>query len=139
LGKAKPASSTQSSSGAAASPPAAGSRPLVREYNVPKEAMTPPPLDQPARIDVEAPARAEIYCDGTKTYRTGAVRQFVTPALSPGRAYSYELRAEWKEGERTVTVSKHVAFRAGEHVTVSFLDKPSAPESLPEPKTTPRP
>jgi uncharacterized protein (TIGR03000 family) len=137
-GSDKPASSTQSSSTTTSSRRATGNRPVVREYNVPKEAIKPSPPDQPARIDVEAPARAKIYCDGAKTNLAGTIRQFVTPALSPGREYFYELRAEWKEGERTVSVTKRVTFHAGDRVTVSFLDKPSAPESLPEPKAPPQ-
>jgi uncharacterized protein (TIGR03000 family) len=136
--EAKPAAAAPSSSNTTASPRASGPRPVIREYTVPKEAMTPPPADQPARIDVEAPAKAVIYCDGTKTHLTGTLRHFVTPALGPGREYSYELRAEWKEGERTVSATKHVTFRAGDRVTVSFVDKPSANEALPEPTTPPR-
>jgi uncharacterized protein (TIGR03000 family) len=136
--EAKPTASTRPSSNTPSSTRASGVRPVVREYTVPKEAMTLPPVDQPARIDVEVPARAVVYCDGTKTRLTGTIRHFVTPALGPGREYSYELRAEWKEGERTVSVSKNVAFRAGDQVTVSFLEKPSANEALPEPTTPPR-
>ncbi len=136
-GQAKPAPGP-SPSNAASSPRSTRSRPVVREYTIPKENQTPPPVDRPARIDVEVPARAVVYCDGTRTHQTGTLRQFVTPALSPGQPYTYDLRAEWKEGERTVSVSKRVTFHAGERVNVSFLDKPMTLEALPEPTTMPR-
>jgi uncharacterized protein (TIGR03000 family) len=133
LGKAKPVSSATPSATRSS-----GSRPVVREYNVSKEAETSVQPEQPARIDVEVPGQAKVFCDGIKTNLTGTLRQFITPALSPGREYSYLLRAEWKEGERTVSRDKRVAFHAGDRVTVSFLDKPLAPGALPEPKGAPR-
>jgi uncharacterized protein (TIGR03000 family) len=133
----KPASDDKSK-GKTESSTTNGRKAVIKEYNIPKEAMTPAQKEQPARIDVEAPAGAQIYCDGTKTTLTGAVRKFVTPTLTPGSEYYYEFRAEWKEGDRTVTNSKRIRFHAGDHITVSFLDKPAAPGDLPEPKTTPR-
>jgi uncharacterized protein (TIGR03000 family) len=130
--KDKPESSRASSS------TPAGRRAGIKEYNIPPEAMTPAQKEQPAKIDVEVPAGAEVYCDGTKTTLTGGVRKFVTPTLTPGSEYYYEFRAEWKEGDRTVTNSKRVRFHAGDHITVSFLDKPAATGDLPEPKPSPR-
>lgn len=116
----------------------AGRKAVIREYNVPKEAMAAPQKEEPAKIDVEVPAGAEVYCDGAKTTLTGAVRKFVTPNLTPNSEYYYEFRAEWKDGERKFSSTKRVRFHAGDHITVSFLDKPATTGDLPEPKTSPR-
>jgi uncharacterized protein (TIGR03000 family) len=131
-GKDKSESSSPSSSRQA------GRKAVVREYNVPKEAMAAPQKEEPAKIDVEVPIGAEVYCDGTKTTLTGAVRNFVTPNLTPNSEYYYEFRAEWKDGERKFSSTKRVRFHAGDHITVSFLDKPATTGDLPEPKPSPR-
>jgi uncharacterized protein (TIGR03000 family) len=131
---------TRKDKAASSVPSSNGIRAAVREYNVPKEtavALTVLQQDQPARIDVEVPAKAALYCDGTKTSLTGTLRRFVTPALSPGREYSYEFKAEWKDGDTTVSVTQHVSFRAGDRVPVTFLKKTPPIETLPKPKSLP--
>ena len=62
-----------------------------------------------------------IWFDGNKTTQTGNWREFVSPALLPGRAFTYEIRARWNEGGRPVDQTRHLTVRAGDHLMVSFL------------------
>src|SRR5579884_166675 len=59
-------------------------------------------------LNVTVPAGAELWVDGHKTSQTGAVRQFTSPPLAAGKDYTYELRAKWKDGGRTVEQSRTV-------------------------------
>jgi uncharacterized protein (TIGR03000 family) len=101
----------------AAAPPA-GKRPPPVEVRVHFGEVTP----APAEIDLQAPADAQVWFDGEKTTQTGALRQFVSPPLTPGRPHTYEVRAAWKEGGREVTESRRLSVRAGERSSVSFPD-----------------
>ena len=49
--------------------------------------------DNFSRITVRLPADAELWFDGTKMTATGAVRTFSIPPITPGRQYSYTIRA----------------------------------------------
>lgn len=73
-----------------------------------------------ARISVQVPADAEIWVEGQRTRETGSVRNFVSPPLTPGRDYSYDIRARWNANGREHNVTKHVDVRAGSQVTVDF-------------------
>jgi uncharacterized protein (TIGR03000 family) len=73
-----------------------------------------------AHIKVAVPADAAIWIDGAPTTQTGTLRQFVSPPLSPGRRYSYEVKARWQEGGQTVTRSRRATFGAGDEITLTF-------------------
>jgi uncharacterized protein (TIGR03000 family) len=106
----------------------------IQEFIPPKDTSPKTPTsEQPARIDVDVPAGAEITFDGVKTTQTGTTRQFVTPPLATGKEFQYEVKGEWKEDGKPVTMTRRVTVRAGERVTVSFA-KPTTPETLPAPK-----
>jgi uncharacterized protein (TIGR03000 family) len=74
----------------------------------------------PVHIEVRVPADADIWFDDATTSQTGTVRQFVSPPLTPGRDYSYEVRAKWREDGREVTQSRRITFQAGEQVSIAF-------------------
>jgi uncharacterized protein (TIGR03000 family) len=78
------------------------------------------PTALPVYIEVRVPADAEIWFDGAKTVQAGTVRRFVSPPLTPGRDYSYEVRAKWREDERELTQSRRITFHAGEQVSITF-------------------
>jgi uncharacterized protein (TIGR03000 family) len=80
----------------------------------------------PAAITVVAPADAEIFFDGAPTSLRGTERLFVSPELEPGKAYSYEVLARWKEKGQTVERTRTVAVSSGARVRVSFLDDPAS-------------
>jgi uncharacterized protein (TIGR03000 family) len=73
-----------------------------------------------ARMTVRVPPDAQIWFDDTATRQTGAVREFESPPLAPGKTYTYEIRAQWRVGGREVTQSRQIRVQAGGRVTVDF-------------------
>ncbi len=77
-----------------------------------------------ATIIVHMPANANLTIDGEKTQQRGATRVFTSPALQPGKTYTYTLRAEMSRDGRTVHETKNVEVRAGQpsEVQLNFED-----------------
>jgi uncharacterized protein (TIGR03000 family) len=75
---------------------------------------------EPAMIRVELPEDARLTFDGESTVSTGASRLFISPLLSRGREFSYTLRAERKQGDKSVCASKTITVRAGEETQVDL-------------------
>jgi len=73
---------------------------------------TPAPATA-AHVTVRAPANARVWIGGWETPNTGSVREFDSPALTPGKQYSYEVKAQWEENGRMVTQSQEVDVSAG--------------------------
>jgi len=89
------------------------------------------------RFNVRVPANAEVMFEGEKTTQTGAMRQYISPPLTPGGNYTYDIRASWMENGRQVSRTRHVPVRAGEVVRVDFLRRESSDEAT-EGVTPPR-
>jgi len=95
---------------------------------MPREGPRPMPgrgsLDtpSPATIVVSLPAEAKLTIDDFVTSSTSERRVFVSPALTPGKTYSYTFKAEVMRDSKPVTVTKEVTVRAGEEtpVTIEF-------------------
>jgi uncharacterized protein (TIGR03000 family) len=89
-----------------------------------------------ALIAVRVPANAEIWFDGEKTSQTGSEREFVSPPLTPGRTFSYDVRARWRDNGRTVDRTRHVDVRAGQRQKVDFFsaDRPDREMTPPAPR-----
>jgi uncharacterized protein (TIGR03000 family) len=81
---------------------------------------TGPALADVARITVQVPADAEVLFDGHKTRAKGAVRQFETPPLAPGKPFHYEVVARWKKNGRQVTQREAIPVSAGSRVRLDF-------------------
>jgi uncharacterized protein (TIGR03000 family) len=77
-------------------------------------------LDPTAHIAMRVPANAEVWFEGDRTTSTGEYRTFRTPPLTPGRRYTYEVRARWEENGRPVTHTQKVPVTAGADVTIDF-------------------
>jgi uncharacterized protein (TIGR03000 family) len=75
-----------------------------------------------ARIDVRVPDSAELWVQGTKTQQTSSLRHFVSPPLTPGRDFMYDIRARWTQNGEPVDQTRHVRVRAGNKVVVNFLE-----------------
>jgi uncharacterized protein (TIGR03000 family) len=73
-----------------------------------------------ARITVRVAPDAQIWFEDAATRQTGAIREFESPPLTPGKIYTYDIRAQWRAGGREVTQSRHVSVQAGGRVTVDF-------------------
>jgi uncharacterized protein (TIGR03000 family) len=76
--------------------------------------------DYSAHITVTLPADAELWFNGTKMTNTGPERNFRSPELTPGRRYTYDVLARWKEHGQEVTQSRKIAVRAGGSVYLEF-------------------
>jgi len=85
-----------------------------------------------AHIAVKVPADAEVWFGSGKTQLTGALREFVSPSLTPGKEYSYEIKARWIEGGQEVVQTRRVDVGAGAWKAVDFT-RP-APEGVEPPK-----
>jgi uncharacterized protein (TIGR03000 family) len=73
-----------------------------------------------ARITVRVAPDAQVWFENTATRQTGALREFESPLLAPGKTYTYDIRAQWRVGGREVTQSRKVSVHAGARVTVDF-------------------
>jgi uncharacterized protein (TIGR03000 family) len=76
--------------------------------------------DNIAHLTVRVPPGAQVWFENQTTNQKGAVRNFVSPALAPGRDYTYDIRATWLQSGRTVDQKREVAVHAGSRVTVDF-------------------
>jgi uncharacterized protein (TIGR03000 family) len=84
----------------------------------------------PIRVNVNLPAEADLYFNGTLTNETGPFRTFVSPAVAVGRDYVYDIRARWVENGRPVTWRHDYTVRAGDRLNVD-VGMPGAEETAP--------
>jgi uncharacterized protein (TIGR03000 family) len=77
---------------------------------------------RPATIEVQVPVNAQIFVDGAKTSQSGSSRSFVTPALEPGKTFSYEMRVQWTAPDGLmVNLTRTVHVKAGRETKVGFI------------------
>jgi len=100
-------------------------------YSMPYQDVTPsyssgytpeaaPATNTTAHVSVRAPANARVWIGGWETPNTGAMREFDSPPLTPGKQYSYEVKASWEENGRTVTQTQEVDVSAGANARAVF-------------------
>jgi uncharacterized protein (TIGR03000 family) len=78
--------------------------------------------DNTVTIDVRVPdPDAEVWIDGHKTSQRGVARQYVSPPLTPGHTFRYEIRAQWTQGGRKVEQTQSITVQAGQRIAVDFL------------------
>ncbi len=80
----------------------------------------PAGADQVVHFNIRVPADAEVWFDDVKTSQTGSAREFISPPLAPGREYSYEIQARWKEQGREVSQRRRVTVKAGQRMSIAF-------------------
>jgi uncharacterized protein (TIGR03000 family) len=73
-----------------------------------------------AHVHVRVPADATVWFEGDQMTQTGTERDFVSPPLTPGQNYSYDVKARWMRDGQPVEQSRTVRVRAGETSTVDF-------------------
>jgi uncharacterized protein (TIGR03000 family) len=74
-----------------------------------------------ASIRVMVPADAKLWFDGEATKQTGSERIFESPPLTPGKAFAYDVKAQWRDQDgKEVTQTRHVVVRANGSVSVEF-------------------
>jgi uncharacterized protein (TIGR03000 family) len=82
----------------------------------------------PVYLDVRVPANAEVIVETEKTKQTGARRSFISPPITTGRNYVYEIKAKWLENGQEVVRTRQVDVRGGQQVMVDFMATPASPE-----------
>ena len=87
--------------------------------------------DTIAHLTVSLPAEAEIWFEGSKMTATGSVREFTSPPLTPGKRYTYDVRASWDEKGHKVTQKQEVEVSPGAHVRVEFPVPPKTAGQIP--------
>jgi uncharacterized protein (TIGR03000 family) len=95
---------------------------------------SPPPRDLTAHVAVKVPADAEVWFGQRKTRQAGVLREFVSPELTPGAEYTYEVRARWLEGGNEVVRARQLAVSAGAWTTVDFTRPAAELVEPPKPK-----
>jgi len=80
--------------------------------------------DNRARIHMTVPANATVWVQGYRTTQTGSEREFMSPPLTPGKDYSYDVRVAWKENGAPVERTRTLTVHANEAVNVSFMQSP---------------
>jgi uncharacterized protein (TIGR03000 family) len=86
----------------------------------------------PVTIDVKLPADAELWIEGKKMTQKGALRKFVSPALTVGERYTYEFRVKWKEGDKLVTRTQSLDVTPGQQVKLDLTKADKGPGRIDE-------
>jgi uncharacterized protein (TIGR03000 family) len=84
------------------------------------------PLNQTALIDLRVPPDAEVLFQGVRMTQTGPVRRFISPALTPGQDYSYDVRVSWAENGRRLSQDRRIVVRAGDRLNLDLTTPPPA-------------
>ena len=79
-----------------------------------------PAADEAARMTVRVPSDAQVWFQNQPMKQQGPVRYYQSPQLTPGQDYTYDIRAQWREGGRVVSRTRHVDVQAGSNVNVDF-------------------
>lgn len=93
----------------------------------PSGAMSQPPPPRASESSTEATIQvsvpdpgARVSFDDTLTRQTGMERVFTSPALEPGKTYTYTVRVTWMEDDQEVTRTQDVRVQAGRMTAVDF-------------------
>jgi uncharacterized protein (TIGR03000 family) len=80
--------------------------------------------DKVAVLVVKLPADAQLEIGGFKSKQTGEVRKFESPALAPGKKYSYLLKATWMADGKEVVREAKVTLAAGQTEEIDVRQLP---------------
>jgi uncharacterized protein (TIGR03000 family) len=94
------------------------------------------PAESPAFLKIIVPtADTKLEVDGLATKKTGLSRDFITPALVPGKRYGYNVKATFTQNGKEVVKEKEVVVEAGKEITVDFTEgKKEEPKKGEDPK-----
>jgi uncharacterized protein (TIGR03000 family) len=88
--------------------------PASPAYGQPADTAQSPPQDNCAHLLVRVPADAQLWFNGTPVQQRGTDRTFVSPPLTPGQTYHYDVRAQWTENGKPMEVNRTVTVQANE-------------------------
>lgn len=78
-------------------------------------------LGNSSRVIVEVPVDAKVYVDGIETKQTNSSkRSFISPPLTPGENYVYDVKVEVTRDGKLLTEIQQVKVRAGEETRAVF-------------------
>jgi len=97
--------------------------PTVVPESIQKAPMKTGAAEAPATIIVSVPANAKLTIDDAVTASTAAQRVFVTPALTAGKSYHYNMKVEYVQDGKPVIISKKIDVTAGNETTVNFVEQ----------------
>lgn len=98
---------------------------------VPPEKERPLP-NNAARLELLVPEKAEILIDGRKTTQAGAVRQFVSPPLVPGKNFTYKVTVRYRGDNGSTIEHQHtIRVRANDRARMDFTPTASPPSDRP--------
>jgi len=80
----------------------------------------PEPVDNTARLRILVPADAKVWVGGQETGQHGQEREFGSPPLTPGKSYTYEVKARWMQNGEPVEQTRKVKVMANRTTTVDF-------------------
>jgi len=80
----------------------------------------PEPVDNTARLRILVPSNAKVWVGGQDTAQSGQEREFGSPPLTPGKSYTYEVKARWMEAGEPVERTRKVKVMANRTTTVDF-------------------
>jgi len=63
---------------------------------------------------------ARLWFEDLLMRSPGTERSFRSPALQPGKRYTYRVTASWRENGQVINHETHIAFSAGEDVLIDF-------------------
>jgi uncharacterized protein (TIGR03000 family) len=86
------------------------------------------PNDNTAQLKIVVPVDAELWFNGVKTAQAGTERHFISPALAPGKNYTYAIEARWMENGKPVEQTRSVHVHANDREVVDFT-KPQMPSA----------
>jgi uncharacterized protein (TIGR03000 family) len=79
------------------------------------------PPDNLAFVTIRVPnSETKVWIEDVDQKDSGAVREYRSPELKPGHKYTYEIRAEWKEGDQVRKQTRKFPIHAGDHIMVVF-------------------
>jgi len=93
------------------------------------QAKDAPATDKkPATIKILLPDNlykpAEVRIEGVPTKQSGSERSFVTPALEPGKTYTYKIEATIEPNNYTKIIrTREITFKSGEELTLDLRKK----------------
>jgi uncharacterized protein (TIGR03000 family) len=83
--------------------------------------------DDRALVTIQIPGdQADIWIQGEKSTQTKSRQDYLSPPLTPGKKYYYEVRARWREGERNHDETRNFAIIPGKPVLVDFTKPATA-------------
>jgi uncharacterized protein (TIGR03000 family) len=100
-----------------------------------------PPPDDAVHLQLTVPENAEVWIDGAKSTQTGAVREFVSPALTPDSRYSYKITVRYTNAQgKEVEDTRQIRFQANDWFSIDFTrpapTTPAPKANAPLPKPT---